>query len=103
MKKILFCLMAIFFLQGTSYGAFNFVDNNNGTVTDMRTGLIWLKNANPCGTKNWTSAKTYCSNLASGMAGLTDGSKAGQWRLPTIQELEEIGTDPPSIYCINFP
>jgi len=35
------------------------------------------------------------------MAGLTDNSIAGQWRLPTVQELEGIGTDPPTTYCID--
>ena len=48
-KVIMFCLLAIFFFHVPAFGAFNFIDNGNGTVTDMRTGLIWLKNANPCG------------------------------------------------------
>jgi len=72
-----------------------FKDNGNGTVTDTRTGLIWLKNANPCEAKNWSDAGTYCASLANGTAGLTDGSTAGQWRLPSKTELEGIGTDPP--------
>ncbi|MEI6126135.1 MAG: DUF1566 domain-containing protein, partial [Pseudomonadota bacterium] len=62
-----------------------FVDNNNGTVTDTRTGLIWLKKANPCYRKDWADAVAYCSSLKNGGAGLTDGSAAGQWRLPSIQ------------------
>jgi hypothetical protein len=74
------------------------VNNNNGTVTDTRTGLVWLKDADPDGTKILDVAKAYCSSLASGQAGLTDGSVAGQWRLPTIAELEGIGTDPPAIW-----
>jgi len=85
----------------TTVSTQRFVDNNNGTVTDTRTGLIWLKNANPCGTKNWYDAGTYCANLASGQAGLTDGSTAGQWRLHTVEELEGIGTDPPTTYCLD--
>ena len=78
-----------------------FHDNNNGTVTDTKTGLIWLKNANPCYGKIWDDAGTYCSSLSSGTAGLTDGSVAGQWRLPSVQELEGIGTDPPTTYCLD--
>ena len=78
-----------------------FNDNGDGTVTDTRTGLIWLKNANPCGNQNWYYAVDYCSTLANGKAGLTDGSTAGQWRLPSIQELEGIGTDPPTTYCLD--
>lgn len=78
-----------------------FIDNNNGTVTDTRTGLIWLKNANPCDYKNWAEAGIYCSSLKSGDAGLADGSTAGQWRLPTLEELEGLGTDPPITYCTH--
>jgi hypothetical protein len=84
-----------------------YMDNGNGTVTDKRTNLIWLKNGSTCGTKNWEEAVAYCSSLASGMAGLTDGSSAGQWRLPSVEELEGIGTDPPTTYCLdgscNYP
>jgi len=80
-----------------------FTDNNNGTATDKRTGLVWLKNANPCDTKSWAAAGIYCSNLASGQAGLTDGSVAGQWRLPAKEELEGIGTDPPMAWESDYP
>jgi len=61
----------------------------NGTVTDNLTGLIWLKDAN-CATvspKIWADALTSCNSLASGVCGLTDGSTAGQWRLPNRREL----------------
>jgi len=50
-KLIMLCLLSFFFLYGSAFGAFNFIDNGNGTVTDARTGLVWLKNANPCGYK----------------------------------------------------
>ncbi|MEI6126352.1 MAG: DUF1566 domain-containing protein [Pseudomonadota bacterium] len=80
-----------------------FADNNNGTITDKRIGLIWLKNANPCGKKNWNDAVLYCNSLANGVSGLTDGSVAGQWRLPSIAELQGIGTDPPVMWDFNEP
>lgn len=67
-----------------------FTDNLNGTVTDNYTGLIWLKNANPCGFQTWADALIYCNNLANGTAGLTDGSTAGDWRLPNINELHSL-------------
>ena len=67
-----------------------FTDNGNGTVTDNLTGLIWLKNANPCGKKTWASALNYCNILANGTAGLTDGSLAGDWRLSNIRELQSL-------------
>ena len=72
---------------GVSYPAPRFTDNSNGTVTDNATGLIWLKNANAFGTKNWIQALDACAALASGQTGLTDGSTAGQWRLPNHKEL----------------
>jgi hypothetical protein len=67
-----------------------FKDNGNGTVKDNLTGLIWLKNANPCGTKTWNDALVYCNSLASGTAGLTDESVAGDWRLPNQKELRSL-------------
>lgn len=67
-----------------------FTDNGNGTVTDNLTGLIWLKNANCFGTQTWATAITSANTLASGACGLTDGSSAGQWRLPNINELESL-------------
>jgi len=74
-----------------------FTNNGNGTITDNLTGLIWLQNANctatvggitkTTGYLTWNDALTWSNNLASGACGLTDGSSAGQWRLPTRKEL----------------
>lgn len=64
-----------------------FEDNGDGTITDYLTGLIWLKNAICAGTITWNDALTFCNNLASGTCGLTDGSVAGDWRLPNRKEL----------------
>lgn len=72
-----------------------FVDNGNGTVTDRRTGLVWLKDANSCGEKDWEGAKRYCENLS--YAGYSD------WRLPTKAELQGIGTDPPTTWERGTP
>ena len=59
---------------------------SNGTVKDTQTGLIWLKNANCFGLTNWADANIKAAALANGQCGLTDGSKAGDWRLPTLDE-----------------
>jgi hypothetical protein len=64
-----------------------FTDNLDGTVTDNLTGLIWLKNANCFGTRTWNNALSDCNGLSSGLCGLTDGSSAGDWRLPNLKEL----------------
>ncbi|MEI6209494.1 MAG: DUF1566 domain-containing protein [Desulfuromonadales bacterium] len=76
--------------KGVAWPNPRFTDNSNGTVTDNLTGLIWLKNANCFGTQAWTAALTSANTLASGACGLTDGSTAGQWRLPNITELESL-------------
>lgn len=67
-----------------------FTDNHNGTITDNLTGLAWLKNANCFDLKTWSAALTSANFLAHGQCDLTDGSAAGQWRLPNINELESL-------------
>jgi hypothetical protein len=67
-----------------------FTDNENGTVTDNLTGLIWLKNANCFGVLTWADALSACNTLTSPTCGLTDGSVAGDWRLPNRKELESL-------------
>ena len=67
-----------------------FTDNNDGTVTDNLTGLIWLKNASCGGQKNWNDALTFANQLESGDCELSDGSEAGDWRLPNSFELESL-------------
>ncbi len=74
--------------KGIAWTATRFVDNQNGTVTDNLTGLIWLKNAGCFAPTVWATALADVNQLASGACGLNDGSTAGQWRLPNIIELE---------------
>lgn len=75
---------------GVDLPAPRFTDNSNGTVKDNLTGLIWLKNANCYGIKVWNDAVAIPRTLQDGLCGLTDGSSAGQWRLPTVKELESL-------------
>ena len=72
-----------------------FTDNNNGTQTDNLTGLVWLKNANCFGTQTWANALTSANTLAStnSQCGLSDGSAAGDWRLPNVNELASLPTN----------
>ena len=67
-----------------------FADNQNGTVTDSVTGLVWLKNAGCFRSATWASALAQVNALASGACGLSDESTAGEWRLPNINELESL-------------
>jgi hypothetical protein len=70
-----------------------FIDNKDGTVTDSLTGLIWLKNSNCFGMMDWQSARLVVKSLKDGDCGpdpaliLSDGSSAGDWRLPIMSEL----------------
>ena len=70
-----------------------FIDNKDGTVTDSLAGLIWLKNTNCFGMMNWKGAMLAVKSLKDGDCGpdpaliLSDGSSAGDWRLPTMSEL----------------
>ena len=61
-----------------------FCANGDGTVTHGATGLILLVNSNCFGTKNWDSAMSAAAGLANGACGLSDGSSASDWRLPTF-------------------
>ena len=77
--------------KGVSWPTPRFTDNGDGTVTDNLTGLIWLKNANRfAATKTWAEALSACNSLADDGTNLTDGSTAGQWRLPNIKELQSL-------------
>ncbi len=80
--------------EGLAWPNPRFTDNEDGTVTDNLTGLVWLKNANCAGLKNWTDALAFANSLYDGWTGasggdcdLSDGSVAGAWRLPNIREL----------------
>lgn len=66
------------------------VDCGNGTVTDTVTSLIYLKDANCFGLQGWVAAHASAAGLADGACGLTDGSRAGDWRLQTKEEWEGI-------------
>jgi len=61
-------------------------DCGNGTVTDTATGLIWLKNADCFGEQTWSLANRTAAALADGACDLSDGSAAGDWRLPSPDE-----------------
>jgi len=63
------------------YGVNQFVDNQDGTISDLATGLMWAK-TDSTRPMNWRAALTYCENLQ--LAGYAD------WRLPNAKELQSI-------------
>ncbi|MBW1813844.1 MAG: DUF1566 domain-containing protein [Deltaproteobacteria bacterium] len=86
--------------KGVAWPNPRFTNNSNGTVTDNLTGLIWLKAADCLsGNTVWASALDFCNNLSDGSC-LTDGSSAGDWRLPNVRELQSLihyGVDDPAL------
>jgi hypothetical protein len=73
--------------RGVAWPTPRFTDNNDGTVTDNLTGLVWLENANCFGSRIWTDALADANGLMAGQCGLSDGSLATDWRLPNANEL----------------
>ena len=63
--------------------SFRFTDNADGSVTDVRTGLIWQQRDDGAG--KWPEMLAYCEGLP--LANQTD------WRLPNIKELESMTDD----------
>lgn len=57
-----------------------FIDNGDGTVTDVDTGLMWEQAGQAPGT--WEAALAACESLT--LAGYAD------WRLPTVKELQTL-------------
>ena len=69
------------------------VENQDNTVTDISTGLMWQKETHS--TKIWSEALNYCETLKLG--GYLD------WRLPGREELRSIALNtPPYINSIIF-
>ena len=77
--------------KGTLSSGGRWCDNGDGTVTDMKTGLVWLQDASCMGIKPWAEAiMSPIEELGSGDYNLSDGSMLGDWRLPTKAEFSGI-------------
>jgi len=70
------------FVRGnTKYGKNEFIDNGDGTISDLSTGLMWQKKDSGKG-MSWQEALFYAEGLD--IAGYMD------WRLPSAKELQSI-------------
>lgn len=70
-----------------------FVDNGNGTVTDILSpapGRVWLRDAGCFPSMAFVPASTAVAALGNGSCGLGDGSVSGDWHLPTRDELNSL-------------
>ena len=65
----------------TEYGKNNFIDNGDGTVSDLATGLMWQK-ADDGSRRDWRESLDYAEGLK--LASHED------WRLPNAKELQSI-------------
>ena len=75
----------VYFCRGnTSYGINNFFNNNDGTITDSATGLMWTQDDSGEGLK-WGDALAYAQTKNDEIyLGYND------WRLPNAKELHSI-------------
>ena len=67
--------------DNSAYGKNSFINNEDGTITDQATGLMWMQNDNGLAIA-WEDALSYAESYS--YAGYSD------WRLPDIKELQSI-------------
>ena len=63
------------------YGKNNFIDNSDGTITDLATGLMWQQGDSEAG-MDWQDSLSYAESLE--LASYDD------WNLPNVKELQSI-------------
>ncbi len=75
----------VLYVRGNAdYGKNDFTDNNDGTITDLATGLMWAKGDSKEGF-NWEEALNWVQQKNSeNYLGHSD------WRLPSVKELQSI-------------
>ncbi len=72
----------VLYVRGNAdYGINQYVDNGDGTISDLATGLTWTRDDSGTGMV-WDDALSYCENL--------DAAGYDDWRLPDAKELQSI-------------
>ena len=77
-------LFARYVRGNPAYGKNNFHDNNDGTVTDLATKLMWTKADSGQGL-NWQQALAWVQKLNA-----AHHLGHGDWRLPSVKELQSL-------------
>jgi hypothetical protein len=101
--------------KGVAWPGSRLANNNDGTLTDALTGLVWLRNANcAVDTQTWAQALQAVANLNSTGAmdqtnncgdGSNGGSHQTDWRLPNRRELLSLidfGKSDPALPVSDF-
>ena len=79
---------AMFVRGGSGYGVNSFSANGDSTIADQATGLMWMQydsghlDAGINGGMNWEDALSWAENR--------EHAGYGDWRLPTVKELQSI-------------
>ncbi|MBF0627758.1 MAG: tandem-95 repeat protein [Magnetococcales bacterium] len=89
--------------KGVAWPVPRFTDNDDGTVTDHLTRLVWMKNTNCWGNLTWAEALTKI-DLLNGRSTRCIGYTGTHtdWRLPNFKELESL-TDPGQRSLASLP
>lgn len=98
-------------VESTPDTASRFQDNGDGSITDLRTRLVWKRCAEG---QTWESATATCSGAATthswteslALAKSTSFAGRSDWRLPNRKELESIVEfcgHSPAINLVLFP
>jgi hypothetical protein len=87
---LLFIIILVCFGRLPAVAQERFVDNGDGTVTDRETGLMWSQSDNKADIY-FEEAQRWIRNLFA----KTINRKYDNWRLPTIDELQNLYLDSP--------
>jgi hypothetical protein len=85
--KCLILLVSFLIFQPSSSQQKRFIDNKDDSITDTKTGLIWLKNA------DFAQKRLYPQDVAPIYSQLRSVSKSQNWRVPTSAEFNALLED----------
>ena len=81
------------FLLKSPFDIENLYIDGDGIITDTNTWLAWHLAPDKMGKMDWHSASVKVAVLQNGQYGLGDGSKSGDWRLPTDEEVKSLPSE----------